>query len=109
MSASWRTGPVSVRSIAAVTCDGHLGHVRLAGVADEPGHPHQLPGAGRHRDQGAVVSVVDIGEVGQPLLGQVGFQGEEPPVAGGLAELLERLGEARAIIGAQGPHQHPVP
>jgi hypothetical protein len=61
--------------------DGHLGLVRLAGVADEPRHPHQLPGAWCHRDQSFVVVVVHVGEERQALLGQVRFGGEEPPVA----------------------------
>ena len=39
--------------------DSHLGLVRLPGDADEPGHPDQLPGVRRHRDQGFVVVVVD--------------------------------------------------
>jgi hypothetical protein len=88
--------------------DGHLGLVRLPGDADIPGHPHQLPGAGHHRDQSLMVAVVDAGEVGQALLGEVGFAGEEPPVTRGLAELVERLGKARAVIGAHWPDQHPV-
>ena len=61
--------------------DGYLGEVRLPGNADEPGHPYQLPGVGRHRDQSFVVVVVDVGEEGQGLLGQVWFGSEKPPVA----------------------------
>ena len=82
--------------------DGHLGLVRLPGDADIPGHPHQLPGAGHHCDQGLMVAVVDVGEVGQALLGQVGFAGEEPPVTRGLAELVVRLGKARPSSGHTG-------
>jgi hypothetical protein len=89
--------------------DGRLGLVRLPGDANIPGHPHQLPGAGHHRDQGLMVAVVDVGEVGQALLGQVGFAGEEPPVKRGLAELVVRLGKARPSSGAHWPDQHPVP
>ena len=55
-----------------------------------------------------MVAVVDVGEVGQALLGQVGFSGEEPPVTRGLAELVVRLGKARAVTGAHCPDQHPV-
>jgi hypothetical protein len=88
--------------------DGHLGLVRLPWVTDEPGHPHQLPGAGQHRDQSFVVAVIDCGEQGQGPPGQTGFGGEEPPVARGLAELPVRLGEAGRVIAAQCPDQHLV-
>ena len=76
--------------------------------------PARLPGSEATRPAempsrlGFVVVVVDVGEVGQGLLGQVRFAGEEPPVPRGLAELLERLGQAGAVTGAHRPDQHPV-
>jgi hypothetical protein len=90
--------------------DGHLGRLRVLARPDIACHSKRGIASSVEGDERFVVVVIDLGEIGQHGLAQLGDRGEEAPVPG--------LGAQALIGGTQGfsmarsdgadPHVGPV-
>jgi hypothetical protein len=76
--------------------DRHLGRFEVILEAHVAGDPDWRAGRGRERDQRFVMPVVDVEKPGQ-LARQLGAGGEEPLVAGLLAQMSQRECDRPAI------------